>query len=391
MIFMNYIKHVVVAGIFALMMPFMAMANDVGSISTATLSNTATGSTGVSLSTTFTLANPVATGEIIYFFLQDANTGDPSVSGFDFSNAYSLSAGLAADGAANSTFGWALTLTSDASASQFSVGIGDLVNTDTAGCYVLMMTTDTPNETAEYVESDPISIAGANCDETGGDNSVDTRPELENLTITPFGNAIFIDWDLYTDDDNVEYTQYSVVYGTDPTLQVYDQMTVENASQTVISSLDQSETYYVNVQAISGELGEESPTAFNSEEVVMGSKSIKKTRARKPGSEKIKKDKFTAQLLKTSGMENFIVTTKLEVRKGRHHQLVKRYKNIDGSKTKKVVKDIGLLQGHTYTIRQKWVLDMSTNEQEITSVQASITKPTKWSKYKSVKLKGAKE
>lgn len=295
-----------------------------------------------------TLADTDAT--TFTFLIGDSVSGDPSTSGFDWSSvSFGPAVGVAGEGSVlekdGTSYGYTVTVTSLTSTSpQF--GFSNLVNTDTAGCYSVIVTTDPPVEGARLTESEPFTIGDGSCDET--EESVSTDP----LSAVAVGDHLAVSWDAYTDDETL--ASYRVGYSLNEDLSESTYVDLATTETSYVFDLDTATTYYLNIHGLDSN-GDFVLIPYESVTATTGAKTLSKTRYAQPTVKKIGKKKATVKW-EASVAAEFVRKFKVEVltRKGKRVAL---YKNVSADVLKKVV--TGLTSNKKYDARVKAVYDVN--------------------------------
>lgn len=285
------------------------------------------------------------------FFIQDATTGDPVASGFDWESAtFGPSVDVEGTGSVVSkdgaSYGYTVAVTSLTSTFPH-FGFSNVVNSATAGCYMLVVTTNSPptNE-SNVTESDSFTIGDGSCDDTEKSETTDS------LSAVAIGDYVAVSWEAYTADETL--ANYRVGYSLSEDLSDATFVSLATTKTSYVFDVDTSTTYYITMYGQDSE-GSNITIPYNNVAVTTGVKTIAKTRYAKPTVKNIRKKKATVKWNASEAAE-FVTKFKVEVltKKGKR---VKLYKNVSADVVKKVVK--GLTSNKKYKARVKAVYDVN--------------------------------
>ncbi|PIW37338.1 MAG: hypothetical protein COW24_00770 [Candidatus Kerfeldbacteria bacterium CG15_BIG_FIL_POST_REV_8_21_14_020_45_12] len=336
--------------------PTLTLATNDASISSAEITTPGSSTAGANASYTIGIT-PTTTfedGDTVTMFAQEYPDGSPLTSGFDFTDTYALSAGCGdvTGSAASVNSGAGVSFTFGAShASQCIIGLGDVVNSATSGCYTFIFTTDaSPSEGSDYTSiSEPFAIGSGSCD-------AESDVALLDVAATVFGENIGIEWEPVDGASS-----YSVIYSTiseddaaDPTSETNVVSSTTDTFKTL--ELEPSTTYYWLVDAFD-ETGETVVAASATEETAT-TESISSQKASRPKIlKKQRKSKKLTIKWDAPAAIAYVSKYKMQVYKksASKWKKIRTYKSIDSSKVKKVAKK--LKSSTKYKIRMKVVYD----------------------------------
>lgn len=285
------------------------------------------------------------------FLIQDARTGDPTAAGFNWHGvSFGPSTGVEGTGSVlekdGLSYGYTVTVTSLTSTSpQF--GFSNLVNSSTAGCYVLIVTTENPpTGESNFTESTSFTIGDASCDE------IEETVPTGSISAVSVGDHVAVSWDAYTEDETL--ATYRVGYSLNEDLSESTFVNLATTETSYMFDLAKETTYYINIYGLDND-GGAVHIPYDIATVTTGAKTLAKTRYAKPTVKKIGKKKATVKW-EASAAAEFVTKFKVEVltKKGKQ---VAIYKNVSADVLKKVV--TGLTSNKKYDARVKAVYDVN--------------------------------